>query len=607
MPMRLELQGPIGAVPAAATGAGSQRMQGTSCPTAASGRTRDAIGAPPPAGPKARGTVRFYLEEGPRPRGSVAACSQDVEITRPSSAFPVGRNGGSTSSPCEREGSWERYPDINAAPCTPKIRPKPKPMPERSQHKSKRNFTSRPDDLPACRDMTEVFESDVDPKFEDDSVDPAPLAPASWKRPLAGSHSQVPSKRLCRAIDLGAGGPDAQTIRHPVAAPESARDEELDREPSPLSRALRPKPSRTTLPIFRTPSRPGGVIGVAVASADSKPAHINGCLAEASEVAYSSTDKQPRERERELSPLSRATKQMLPSGTDSKALARRACRAITASQPTDTGRERQQRQQRRDLDHGGMDRGISTIDFRGIVSECISRTSSSIADGKCTLLTSCQLAFESKSLLKLCAVAALVSIPETVLFELMNQFTFENLGMMGVAVSRDERSFVTACNVFATQISLLVGSYSVGLLSQQLSSLQLLRWLIPACAVLQSFPAVERLAPQAWVVVLSAVALGLSIVVLSPLQALVPHFSPAGRVGEALGTFGSSKCIASLMGNAIISVGIPAIQSTGLEKPLWVLFPACGLISLCALPVALVLSEPHIVREEARPGSMHVV
>jgi len=254
-----------------------------------------------------------------------------------------------------------------------------------------------------------------------------------------------------------------------------------------------------------------------------------------------------------------------------------------------------------------MDRGISTIDFRGIVSECISRTSSSIADGKCTLLTSCQLAFESKSLLKLCAVAALVSIPETVLFELMNQFTFENLGMMGVAVSRDERSFVTACNVFATQISLLVGSYSVGLLSQQLSSLQLLRWLIPACAVLQSFPAVERLAPQAWVVVLSAVALGLSIVVLSPLQALVPHFSPAGRVGEALGTFGSSKCIASLMGNAIISVGIPAIQSTGLEKPLWVLFPACGLISLCALPVALVLSEPHIVREEARPGSMHVV
>merc|ERR1711933_37483 len=97
----------------------------------------------------------------------------------------------------------------------------------------------------------------------------------------------------------------------------------------------------------------------------------------------------------------------------------------------------------------------------------------------------------------------------------------------------------------------------------------------------------------------SAVALGLSLIVLPPLQALVPQFSPEGSVGEALGMFGAFKCIASLLGNVVVVAGVPAIQSTGLERPLWILFPACGLISLSGLPFALLLPTLRSVETKA--------
>jgi len=252
--------------------------------------------------------------------------------------------------------------------------------------------------------------------------------------------------------------------------------------------------------------------------------------------------------------------------------------------------QQQQHQQQQDLDLACTDSEISNADVSHSHSDVINRSGRATAGaGMCAFLPSFRLALENKALLKLCAIAALVSVSETVLFELMNQFTYENLGLMGAGASGEERSFVTLVNVFAFQVSMLLGSYAVGLLAQRLTSLQLLKGLIPACAVLQSLPAVERVLPEVWVAVTCAVALGLSIVVLPPLQALVPQFSPETRVGEALGTFGSCKCLASLVGNLMLSAGVPAIQNTGLEKPLWIMFPVCGLVSLCSFPIVLQL------------------
>jgi len=253
---------------------------------------------------------------------------------------------------------------------------------------------------------------------------------------------------------------------------------------------------------------------------------------------------------------------------------------------------------------GTSDSGSQCQDGMGDCSKPSSRRSE---DGrgvsKCSWLASLQFAFSSSALTKLCAIASLVSIPETVLTELMNQFSYENLDLMGTAASGKERSFVTFYNALALQVSLMLGSYVVGLLAPRLTSLRLLRWLIPASAVLQSLPAVVRLVPERWTVVLSAVAVGLSILVLPPLQALVPQLAPEGRVGEALGTVGSFKCIASLMGNSIVSIGAVVIQSTGLEKPLWIFFPLCGLISLCGLPIALRLPTPPAAEAEAGEAS----
>eukprot|EP00439_Symbiodinium_sp_Y106_P020884 s2616_g2.t1 len=64
---------------------------------------------------------------------------------------------------------------------------------------------------------------------------------------------------------------------------------------------------------------------------------------------------------------------------------------------------------------------------------------------------------------------------------------------------------------------------------------------------------------------------------------LASGVAPPGRVGEALSSIGIAAQLASLIGNIAVAVLNRWLMSTDLYDPLWIYYPACGTLSLCAI------------------------
>lgn len=105
--------------------------------------------------------------------------------------------------------------------------------------------------------------------------------------------------------------------------------------------------------------------------------------------------------------------------------------------------------------------------------------------------------------------------------------------------------------------------------------------------------------PHMRAVICASLFLGFSHMVMPPLQALVAQLAPPDRVSEAMGAVGAFKCMASVLGNLFVFLGIPLLRRTGLRHPLWLAYPCCGLLSLSA--VLFVLRLPAGAIAEAQP------
>jgi len=223
-------------------------------------------------------------------------------------------------------------------------------------------------------------------------------------------------------------------------------------------------------------------------------------------------------------------------------------------------------------------------------------------------VASFRFACKDRSLGSLCGVAALVSIPETVLFDVNFQFAYSALGFLGGEGSHDqgrdprhaERVLVAYVSATATQVALLIGCYAAGVLAKRFSSRRLMLWLIPVAAFLQCLPTLLIFLPHLWAVGVVGAVLGSSLMVLPPLQAMVAQVAPPGRASEAMGAVGAFKCLASLLGNLLVSLIVPVLQRSGLGHPLWVLYPACGAMTLSA--VLLVQRLPAVAAHGATAG-----
>merc|ERR1719203_2126029 len=107
-----------------------------------------------------------------------------------------------------------------------------------------------------------------------------------------------------------------------------------------------------------------------------------------------------------------------------------------------------------------------------------------------------------------------------------------------------------------------MGSYVVSILTTRLSSFQLLLGLIPFSAIVLSLPALMPMFPHMWAAAAVGAMLGLSMIVMPPLQALVSELAPEGRASEALGAVGAFKSLSSLLGNFCVSAVVPALYYT---------------------------------------------
>merc|ERR1719356_2314014 len=107
-------------------------------------------------------------------------------------------------------------------------------------------------------------------------------------------------------------------------------------------------------------------------------------------------------------------------------------------------------------------------------------------------------------------------------------------------------------------------------------------WLIPVASFLQCLPTLLIFLPHLWAVGVVGAILGSSLMVLPPLQALVAQLAPPDRVSEAMGAVGAFKSMSSFLGNLFVILIVPLLQRTGLQHPLWILYPVCGLMSLSA-------------------------
>jgi len=206
-------------------------------------------------------------------------------------------------------------------------------------------------------------------------------------------------------------------------------------------------------------------------------------------------------------------------------------------------------------------------------------------------VASFRFACKDRNLCSLCGIAALVSIPETVLFDVNFQFAYSALGFLGSEGSHDQgrdpkhaqRVLVAYVSATATQVALLIGCYAAGILAKRFSSRRLMLWLIPVAGFLQCLPTLLIFLPHLWAVGVVGAILGSSLMVLPPLQALVAQLAPPDRVSEAMGAVGAFKCLASLLGNLLVSLIVPVLRRSGLSHPLWVLYPACGAMTLSSL------------------------
>lgn len=194
-------------------------------------------------------------------------------------------------------------------------------------------------------------------------------------------------------------------------------------------------------------------------------------------------------------------------------------------------------------------------------------------------------AYENRTVGMICLLSALISLPETVLFDVRTQYIYGVFGLLGGSNEDDssQRTWISLLSFTCGQLAFTCGSGVVGYLSKKFSAHRVLAWLLPMVAVAQSANVILLLTPYMWAVAMTGILNGSSLIVMVPLQVLVVQESPPERVSEAMGAVGAAKALATLLGNLLVSVCSPLLQASSLANPLWVFFPASSFISLTGL------------------------
>eukprot|EP00440_Ansanella_granifera_P032495 gb/GFBE01035258.1/.p1 GENE.gb/GFBE01035258.1/~~gb/GFBE01035258.1/.p1 ORF type:complete len:554 (+),score=97.14 gb/GFBE01035258.1/:1-1662(+) len=149
--------------------------------------------------------------------------------------------------------------------------------------------------------------------------------------------------------------------------------------------------------------------------------------------------------------------------------------------------------------------------------------------------------------------------------------------------TKQEIMTVAVLTMIPGQLLAIPGSLITGYLSKRGGPLHLLRRMVPLSAILVTIGAFMAEVRQMWFIAVVVICLNYAGLPNVPLMRLVSGSAPPGRVGEALSAIGIASQLASLIGNVAVAFLNSQLIKSGLFDPLWIYYPLCGMLSLCAL------------------------
>lgn len=163
--------------------------------------------------------------------------------------------------------------------------------------------------------------------------------------------------------------------------------------------------------------------------------------------------------------------------------------------------------------------------------------------------------------------------------------------MLGITESSDrekqqDASFWYVC---LPQPPIFVVMILVGVASRRYSPHGFVRVWLPFTAVLFAVPALLAVFHEHWAILIAGFCACLPLSNYGPLQALVVHVVPSTRIGEAMGSMAACKNLVSFIAPFAIGALSESLARTGNSDKLWVIYPGCAVIMLCAWPLTWLL------------------
>jgi len=162
------------------------------------------------------------------------------------------------------------------------------------------------------------------------------------------------------------------------------------------------------------------------------------------------------------------------------------------------------------------------------------------------------------------------------------QYFNQSLGLLPYGTP-SELTEVAVLTMIPGQLLAIPGSLITGYLSKRGGPLHLLRRMVPFASILVVIGAFMAEVRQMWFIAIVVICLNYAGLPNVPLMRLVSGSAPPGRVGEALSSVGIAAQLASLIGNVFVAALNGQLMHSGLYDPLWIYYPMCGLLTLCAI------------------------
>ncbi|CAE7758969.1 unnamed protein product, partial [Symbiodinium pilosum] len=193
-----------------------------------------------------------------------------------------------------------------------------------------------------------------------------------------------------------------------------------------------------------------------------------------------------------------------------------------------------------------------------------------------------RLAFGNRRLRRLWFAAFLLMFAGQLVMDIGGQFFNQSMGLIPYG-TRQEIITVAVLTMIPGQLLAIPGNLVTGYLSKRGGPLFLLRRMVPMTSILVTVGAFMAEVRQMWFIAVVVICLNYAGLPNVPLMRLVSGVAPPGRVGEALSAMGIAAQLASLIGNIAVAILNRWLMSTDLYDPLWIYYPACGVLSLCAI------------------------